>query len=236
MDSLTRYSIIGDKNPREIVLLRGSGCRWRRCRFCDYHFDRSSDKNENIILNRQVLHHVKGTTGVLEVINSGSISDLPQETIDDIFQVCKQHNIHRLHVECHWIDRAALADLRTRCKETGIQLKVKTGVETFDGMFRESVLDKGIPANIDAKTLAGYFDECCLLVGLSGQTLASMTRDIAIGLTHFERICVNVFCNNSSVMKRDDNVVALFMNNLYPILKDHPRVDVLVENTDFGIG
>lgn len=32
---MTRYSVIEDKNPREIVLLRGRGCAWKRCRFCD---------------------------------------------------------------------------------------------------------------------------------------------------------------------------------------------------------
>ena len=38
-----RYSVITEKNPREIVMLRGSGCKWRRCRFCDYHLDFSKD-------------------------------------------------------------------------------------------------------------------------------------------------------------------------------------------------
>ncbi len=236
METLSRYSIIQDKNSREIVLLRGSGCRWRRCNFCDYHMDRSDDKAANIRLNRQILNSVCGVTGVLEIINSGSITDLPTETIDDILTTCTQQHIHRLHAECHWIDRKALADIRTRCTAAGITLKVKTGVETFDGNYRESVLDKGIPAHTTPEELARYFDECCLLVGLSGQTLSGMTRDIAIGLTHFERICVNVFCNNNSAMKRDDDVVDLFMDYLYPILKDHPRADVLVKNTDFGVG
>ena len=34
-----RYAVIEEKNPREIVMLRGLGCTWRRCRFCDYHLD-----------------------------------------------------------------------------------------------------------------------------------------------------------------------------------------------------
>lgn len=236
MDILSRYSIIQDKNPREIVLLRGSGCRWRRCKFCDYHIDRSDDKEDNIRLNRQILNRISGITGVLEVINSGSITDLPTETIDDILATCTAQHIHRLHVECHWIDRKALASIRSRFSAAGIILKVKSGIETFDGNYRASVLDKGIPIHTTPEELARYFDECCLLVGLPGQTLNRMTLDIAIGLTHFERICVNVFCNNDSAMKRSDAVVALFMEYLYPILKDHPRADVLVENTDFGVG
>ena len=31
-----RYSVIKEKNPREIVMLVGDGCKWRKCRFCDY--------------------------------------------------------------------------------------------------------------------------------------------------------------------------------------------------------
>ena len=38
-----RYSVIEDKNPREIVMLVGDGCKWRKCRFCDYHLDSSKD-------------------------------------------------------------------------------------------------------------------------------------------------------------------------------------------------
>lgn len=40
---MERYSVITNKNPREIVLLRGSGCKWRRCAFCDYHLDFSPE-------------------------------------------------------------------------------------------------------------------------------------------------------------------------------------------------
>ena len=40
---MVRYAVIEDKNPREIVLLRGLGCQWLRCAFCDYHTDGSSD-------------------------------------------------------------------------------------------------------------------------------------------------------------------------------------------------
>lgn len=38
-----RISVIPDKNPREMVMLRGCGCKWKKCRFCDYHMDASPD-------------------------------------------------------------------------------------------------------------------------------------------------------------------------------------------------
>ena len=80
--TMDRYSIIHEKNPREIVLLRGRGCRWRRCRFCDYHMDFSKDENANLTLNRSVLSNVTGIYGTLEAINSGSFYDLDDGSIE----------------------------------------------------------------------------------------------------------------------------------------------------------
>ena len=76
MDDMPATGIqITEKNPREIVLLRGSGCVWKKCTFCDYHFDASPDASENFALNHTVLSHVTGEFGRLEVINSGSFCD-----------------------------------------------------------------------------------------------------------------------------------------------------------------
>ena len=47
-----RYSVIEDKNPREIVMLVGDGCKWRKCRFCDYHLDSSNDIEANYKMNK----------------------------------------------------------------------------------------------------------------------------------------------------------------------------------------
>ncbi|MEI3518032.1 MAG: hypothetical protein V8R14_00695 [Clostridia bacterium] len=52
---MQRYDTINNKNSREIVLLRGSGCKWRRCRFCDYHLDFSRDEKANFEISREAL-------------------------------------------------------------------------------------------------------------------------------------------------------------------------------------
>ena len=231
-----RYSFIPDKNPREMVLLRGRGCRWRRCRFCNYHLDFSPDQAANDALNASVLARVKGTSGVLEVINSGSFCDLSETTLSTIIHTCQAHAISRLHVECHWQDRAAIAPFRERLSEAGIVLKVKGGVETFDGDFRERVFDKGIPPETRPEELARYFNECCLLFGVRGETLAQMQQDVETGLAHFERICINLMIDNGTPVRRSEAVVDVFLRHLYPSLKDHPRVDILLNNTDFGVG
>ena len=73
---MDRYSVVDTKRKREIVLLRGSGCVYKRCTFCDYHLDRCNDEDANFALNAEVLAHVTGCYGDLEVINSGSVFEL----------------------------------------------------------------------------------------------------------------------------------------------------------------
>ena len=162
---LARYSIIHEKNPREIVLLRGRGCVWRRCRFCDYHLDFSRDEKANFALNRTQLEQVTGLYGTLEAINSGSFVDLDHDTLSLIEQVCQKRQIHQVHFECHWMHREEIPRFRQRFEQLGITLKLKIGVETFDSLFRESYLDKGIDTDSPAE-IAAYFDEACLLQGL----------------------------------------------------------------------
>ncbi|MDO4923276.1 MAG: radical SAM protein [Peptococcaceae bacterium] len=231
-----RYSFIEDKNPREIVLLRGSGCKWRRCRFCNYHLDFSLDQAANDALNLDVLSHIQGKTGVLEVINSGSFSDLSETTLAAIIDTMKAHNIHRLHVECHWNDRAAITPFRARLEKEGITLKVKAGIETFDGRFRETVFDKGIPEDTTPEEMAQYFNECCLLFGVEGETKEQMQSDIQIGLTYFDRICINIMIDNGTPVKRSESVVNLFISDILPNIKNNTRIDILLNNTDFGVG
>ena len=57
---MERYSIIKDKQPREIVLLRGAGCVYKSCTFCDYHTDCDQDTAANFRLNQAVLDRVTG--------------------------------------------------------------------------------------------------------------------------------------------------------------------------------
>lgn len=232
---MERYSIIKEKNPREIVLLRGRGCSWRRCRFCDYHLDSSADEQANYQLNQKELAKVTGLYQKLEVINSGSFVDLDPMTMTAIKETCATKGIKEIHFECHWTDRAAIKALRADFAQQGISVKIKIGVETFDHLFRESYLDKGITAS-DPAEIAADFDECCLLFGLPGQSRESMERDIKTGLAHFERVCVNIMVENGKPIKPDPAVIQVFAEDLHPRYQDDPRVDILMENTDFGVG
>ncbi len=230
-----RYSIITIKNPREIVLLRGTGCQWRRCRFCDYHLDFSHDMADNEALNRRVLSLVSGKYGVLECINSGSFVDLGTSTLEDIRTLCVDKKIGTIHFESHWMHREQIAPLREYFLQKDIKTKMKIGVETFDSLFRESYLDKGM-SDAAPTEIAAYFDEVCLLQGIPGQTVASMKRDIETGLAYFERVCVNIMTANTKPIMPDPQVISLFLNNIEPEYRDNPRVDILLNNTDFGVG
>ena len=232
---MQRYSIIHEKNPREILLLKGLGCRWRRCTFCDYHLDASPDEQDNLTVNRTAMQRVTGLYHRLEVINSGSVPELGQTTLNELRALCLQKEIRTLHLECHWLYRDEIPRLRAFFAAVGTSLKIKTGVETFDYAFREGVLKKGITEK-DPHRIAEQFDECCLLFGLSGQTVEGMIGDIEQGLACFERVCVNLFVENTTRVKPNDAVRAAFIRSVLPRYRNHSRVDVLLHNTDFGVG
>lgn len=232
---MNRYSLIREKNPREILLLRGSGCKWRRCRFCDYHLDFSGDEAANFRLNLRELCKVTGIFGILEVINSGSFCDLDENTITVLLSLCERKNIRQLHIECHWRDRHTLSGIRRRFQAAGVRIVVKMGAETFDAPYREEVLCKGMDYALPEE-IAKYAEEVCLLFGLSGQSEDSMRQDIETGLRYFQRVCVNLMTENSSSMKPDKGVLDCFMKRLYQQYRENERVDILLENTEFGVG
>ena len=234
-NNLIRYSVITEKNPREILLLRGSGCKWRRCTFCDYHLDFSRDTERNYQCNIGEIQKVTGQFQKLEVINSGSFCDLDEKTMDALLTQCRKTGIKEIHFECHWMHRKDIPALRDFFGRHNITVKIKIGVETFDADFRETVLKKGIDET-DPSVIAGNFDEVCLLFGLSGQTEASMKKDIETGLRCFERVCVNIMVENSTKIKPDPAVIAVFAEKIAPLYLNDRRVDILMENTDFGVG
>lgn len=128
-----------------------------------------------------------------------------------------------------------IKDFRKVCKDLGIDLKVKGGVETFDAEFRENILNKGFGFPT-IEELKETFDEVNLLVGVKGQNINTIESDIEIGINNFDRVCVNLYKEMEDIMEADENLKIEFMNKLYGKYKDDIRVDILVENTDFGVG
>ena len=43
-------------------------------------------------------------------------------------------------------------------------------------------------------------------------------------------------CDNTTGVEPDKAVIKEFMQKVYPVYKDNPRTDILINNTDFGVG
>ena len=216
--------------PREFVLLQGQGCRWKQCTFCDYHTDVSADP---LAVNSEVLGCVTGVYGVLDIINSGSAMELDEQTIADIKRVVKEKHIHTLWFEAHYMYRNQLAKFAEQFE--GIEVKFRCGVESFDSCLRER-WNKGIAVSVTAQDVAKYFQGVCLLCCTQGDSKERILRDIALAEQYFEYASVNVFCENSTSLKRDNALAKWFVEEVYPNLKDSSKIEVLVENTDLGVG
>ena len=227
---MDRYALIHTKIPREFVLLQGTGCRWRKCTFCDYHEDVSEHPFE---VNEPVLRQVTGQYGVLDVINSGSAMELDEETIALIKEVVKEKRIHILWFEAHYMYRKKLASFAKQFAP--VQVKFRCGVETFNPTLRDA-WKKGIPSSVSVQEIAQYFQGICLLCCTQGETKEHILKDIELAKEHFEYFSVNVFCNNHTSVKQDKDLATWFAKEVYPLIKDEPGIEVLMENTDLGVG
>ena len=76
----------------------------------------------------------------------------------------------------------------------------------------------------------------CCLDSPPGQTVESMQRDVETGLANFDRVCVNIMVENRTAVKPDSSVIRAFCEQVEPLYRENPRVDILMENTDFGVG
>ncbi len=227
---MIRYSVIKEKFPREFVLLQGKGCKWGKCTFCDYHSDTSENPFE---VNRPVLEQVSGLYGVLDVINSGSCMELDGQTLELLQSIVAEKNIHTLWFEAHWIYRHKLAAFAALFP--GVQVKFRCGVETFDPELRKR-WNKGIPESVGAADIAGYFTGVCLLCGTDVEDFNHIVTDIETACENFEYLSVNLFCNNTTGVKRSEETAKRFVDEIYPLYKENPKIEILIENNDLGVG
>ena len=73
------------------------------------------------------------------------------------------------------------------------------------------------------------------MVGIKGQTKEMIDRDMSILTNHFNHGTISIYRNNSTPIKRDDELIHWFMNK-YSYLQVDPRYDFLCDPTDFGVG
>ena len=229
---MNRYSVIRGNFPREFLLLQGTGCRWGKCTFCDYHGDTSDTP---FSVNREVLEQVTGKYGVLDIINSGSAMELDPDTLAMIRQVAIGKGIHTLWFEVHYMYRHRLAAFARQFHP--LTVKFRCGVETFSPTLRAN-WHKGIPPHVTPGDIARHFQGLCLLccTDTPGDTRERLLRDIDLAERHFEYYSVNVFCPNTTALRRNDDMLRWFLAEVCPTLQKSSKAEVLIDNTDLGVG
>lgn len=216
--------------PREFVLLQGTGCRWGKCTFCDYHTDTGSHPFNT---NRPILEQVTGQYGVLDIINSGSAMEMNEDTLRLIAHIVKEKAIHTLWFEAHYMYRHQLASFAARFAPATV--KFRCGVESFEPALR-NLWHKGIPSTVTPEDISQYFQGVCLLVGTEGDSRERILNDIETARQQFEYFSVNLFCPNSTPVRRDEELAHWFIHEAAPLLQEIPHAEVLIDNTDLGVG
>lgn len=228
-----RYNKITDKHQREIVLLKSFPCKYGKCSFCNYIEDNSLDEKEIDNVNMEVLKEITGEYGVLEVINSGSVFELTPKTLEEIKRVVIEKNIKVLYFEIYYGYIKRLEEIKKYF--SGVEIRFRMGVETFDNEFRIKVYNKNFVMEEDeiAEVSKKLFS-VCLLVCVKGQTREMIEKDIEIALKNFKGVTINIFINNGTIIERDDELVKWFIEK-YSYLTSDGRVELLLDNKDLGV-
>lgn len=237
---MKRYIVINDQETilnaekREMALLKAHPCYHRKCcKFCDYPDDNIVIKTDEIIsFNKQVLLNITGQFGILEIINSGSVFELPPESIDEIMNIAILKKINIIYFESFPAYNKKIPGLKSFFQKNGITVRFRTGLETFNEQFRINVLGKQIYNSMipDMKKL--YYSNC-LLVGIYGQTKKDVINDIYEGLSNFEKITINVFCKNTKRIGIDNSLINWFKEYAIQKLKGNSRIEIFLDNNIF---
>lgn len=229
---LVRYAKYAGHNPREVVLLKGLPCTWGRCSFCDYIDDNTTDEDVIRQVANQCLGRVTGEFGRLQVINSGSIQELPAEVLARIRDLTAVKRIGELFAESYWAYRKRFAETRAFF---GVETHLFLGVETFDDGLRNGVLNKSMYWS-GPEEVAALTDSICLMIGFKGQTREMIRRDIDVLLSRFKYGIVNLFSENRLSKGLADEELKAWFREEYGWLVEQRSVDVLWRNTDLGVG
>ena len=251
--------------PREFVLLQGTGCKWRQCTFCDYHTDVSTDPFEvNRQVLEQVTGEY-GVLDVINSGSAFELDDrtisllcrvIVEKNIHTLW--CEMHWMYRNRLQqfteriLSGIDFYCSPRLGGRRRSLSLEegsgvgsfltphsslltIKYRCGVETFNADLRQQ-WRKGVPPAVTAEDVVQYFQGICLLCCVEGQTRETILEDIELAQRHFEYFSVNLFCNNTTAVRRDEALAEWFIQEIYPTIKDNPQIEILIENSDLGVG
>lgn len=231
---MIRYSKVLEKNIREIVLLKSFPCDYSKCAFCNYILDNSNDEDEINSVNFEVLENITGEFGVLQVINSGSIFEIPKKTLERIKEIIIEKNIKILYCEAYFGYVKRLNEIREFFDI--VEVRFMIGIETFDNKYRIQVLKKNFYLTDRIfKKIKEEYTNALLMICTQGQTKEQILDDIKMGLDNFKEITISVFVDNGTAVKRDKNLVDWFVKDVYNNIKDLKNVEILIDNKDLGV-
>lgn len=222
---MKRYGRITEKQQSEIILLRGSGCTWGRCNYCDYCRDKDTDIQKNYNLNRRVIDCIKGDLSNVQIICSGSFAELDLQTLNYLKNKLNEKQVRNIVLEGHWMHRQLIPLMRTIF--AGINIEFNIGTETFDIIYREIIMNKGM-GNASPADIAEHFERTNIMFGLEGQTLDMLQNDMETALKYFNVVSLNIFTPNDTKAIRDNATIERFYESeLYSKLKENKRVLIL---------
>lgn len=230
---MQRYNKITDKNPREILLLKSLPCIYSgKCSFCNYVLDNSTDLDEIRQVNDEIIDLITGEFGIVEIINSGSVFEIPTFVLNKIREKVDALQVHTLYFEAYYGYHKRLDEMRIFFPNQEIRYRI--GIETFDDEYRKRVLKKPFPTS-NLADLSKKFYSCNLMICVEGQTKEQILKDIHIARTHFKEATINVFVNNTTPIVRDESLVKWFTNEIYPQIKNENNLEILLDNKDHGV-
>ncbi len=159
--------------------------------------------------------------------------ELDAQTVELLQQVVREKGIHTIWFEAHFMYRNRLKEFAGKFAPATV--KFRCGVESFDPALREK-WNKGIPSWVTPEDVAKYFQGVCLLCCTTDDSRERIVADIRTAERFFEYFSVNLFCENGTPVKRNEELDAWFVSEVYPLIKDNPKIEVLVNNTDLGVG
>ena len=159
--------------------------------------------------------------------------ELDADTVELIKEVVREKGIHTLWFEAHFMYRNRLSSFAAQFAPAAV--KFRCGIESFDPQQRKR-WNKGVPEWVTPADVAAHFKGVCLLCCTTDDTPERILADIRTAGKYFEYFSVNVFCDNGTPVKRNDELVEWFRREVYPVIKDEPAIEILIENTDLGVG
>ena len=155
-----RYNKITDKHQREIVLLKSFPCKYGKCSFCNYIEDNSLDEEEIDNVNMEVLKEITGEYGVLEVINSGSVFELTQKTLEEIKRIVKEKNIKILYFEIYYGYIKRIDEIKKYFSGVEIRFNdIKIALENFQGVTINIFINNGTVIERDNELVKWFIEK-----------------------------------------------------------------------------